>query len=103
FLPCIAAGVVVTVAFVRAGPGLTAFLPGLWAVLFGLGNLAIGPYLPRRVTVIGLYYLAAGAFLLGRAVAEPTDSGWAVGGVFGAGHLAVALALYLSREARTDV
>jgi hypothetical protein len=102
FLPCVAAGAVVTVAFVRAGPALTAYLPGLWALLFGLGHLSLLPYLPRPVAAVGLYYLAAGAWLLSRA-SEPTWSGWSVGGVFGVGHLAVALTLSLSREHRDDV
>ncbi len=102
FLPCVAAGAVVTVAFAGSRPELIAFLPGLWAILFGLGNLAVGPYLPRSVVVIGLYYLAAGAWLLGWPP-EPTPSGWAVGGVFGVGHLASALVLCLNGERRDDV
>jgi hypothetical protein len=103
FLPCIAAGVVVTVALVRAGPGLTIFLPGLWAILFGLGHLSMAPFLPRPVAAVGLFYLAAGAWLLSGIDPAAPPSGWAVGGVFGVGHLAVALTLYLSREQRNDV
>ncbi len=102
FLPCVAAGALVTLAFVRAGPDLIVFLPGLWAILFSLGHLAMRPYLPPAVAAVGLFYMAAGAWLLGAASAELVRSGWVVGGVFGIGHLATALALHLSREERND-
>jgi hypothetical protein len=102
FLPCIAAGAIVTVAFAGSNPTLTAFLPGLWAILFGLGNLAVRPFLPRRIVVVGVFYLATGAWLLGWPP-EPTPSGWTVGGVFGIGHLASALVLFLDRERRDNV
>lgn len=103
FLPCLAAGIVVTVAFARAGPGLIPYLPGLWALLFALGVFALRPYLPRLVGWIGLFYLIAGAWLLGLPFENynsPSPGslpslppGWTVGGVFGVGHLALALIL----------
>jgi hypothetical protein len=102
FLPCVAAGALVTLAFVRAGTDLVVFLPGLWAILFSLGHLAMRPYLPSAVAAVGLFYLAAGAWLLGEANAELVRNGWMVGGVFGVGHLATALALHLSGEERND-
>jgi hypothetical protein len=75
-------------------------LPGLWAVVFGLGVFATRPYLPRAVGWVGLYYLTAGAFLLGRSPFAEL-SGWSVGGVFGLGQLATALVLYWNLE-RSD-
>jgi hypothetical protein len=101
-LPCLASGIVVTVAFVRGSPALISLLPGLWALLFGLGNLALRPYLPRPVAWIGLFYLAAGTGLLAWPP-EAVPHGWTVGGVFGVGHLAVALALSIHRERRDNV
>ena len=35
-------------------PELTAFLPGLWAVLFGLGVVAARPHLPPATGMVGL-------------------------------------------------
>lgn len=93
FLPCLVAGAAVTAGLLHAGPDHVPFLPGLWALLFGLGVLATRPYLPRAVGWIALFYLAAGALLLQRAVVAPGLSGWSVGGVFGIGHLATALVL----------
>jgi hypothetical protein len=98
FLPCVVAGAIVTMAFLRAGPGLTVFLPGLWAMLFGLGHLAMRPYLPRLVAMVGLFYLAAGAWLLGQVGAEAESCFREVGVVFGIGHLLCALTLHWSGE-----
>ena len=50
----VAAGAVVTVCLLRAGPGCTGWLPGLWAMLFGLGLVAARPYLPRHIGVVAL-------------------------------------------------
>jgi hypothetical protein len=93
FLPALLAGAAVTVGVCRAGPGLEYLLPGLWAILFGLGTVAARPHLPAGVWAVGVGYVAAGAALLCAADAAAGPSGWAVGGVFGVGHLATAAVL----------
>jgi hypothetical protein len=102
FLPCVVAGAVVTAGFLRGGVELIPYLPGVWAVLFGLGVVAVRPYLPRLIGLVGLFYLAAGTLLLYRAAGQPELSGWSVGGVFGLGHFATALVLH-RREDDADV
>jgi hypothetical protein len=99
FLPCLLAGVAVTVAVVRAAPDFVSFLPGLWAVLFGLGVVAARPHLPGGLWFVGLGYVLAGAAVLARAGVGAEPSGWAVGGVFGAGHLTTAVVLWAGRGA----
>jgi hypothetical protein len=64
----------------------------VWAVVFGLGVVAVRPHLPPAVGLIGLAYVLAGGLLLAWRPAEP--SGWSVGGVFGVGHLLTALVLH---------
>jgi hypothetical protein len=103
FLPCVVAGGAVTLLFQREGLQLVPFLPGLWAMFFGLGNIAARPYLPRAISVIGLFYLSAGTFLLWRATGTNDLSGWSVGGVFGLGHLATAWVLYQHQEISSHV
>ncbi len=98
FLPCIFVGAVVTAAFVRMGSSFVPCLPGLWAILFGLGLLSARPHLPSAVRWIGLFYLAAGCVLLAWATNHPEPSSWTVGGVFGPGHLAIAIALAVDRK-----
>ena len=93
FLPSLLAGAAVTVGVCRAGPELVSLLPGLWAVLFGLGIVAARPHLPAGVWWVGGGYVAAGAALLIAADPAAGPSGWAVGGVFGVGHLATAAVL----------
>lgn len=92
FAPCVAAGGVVTAAFAQGGPDLVWFLPGVWAVVFGLGVIAVRPHLLPAVGWVGLGYLVAGCALLLRPP-PPEFAGWAVGGVFGVGHLLTAVVL----------
>jgi hypothetical protein len=102
FLPCVVAGAVVTAAFVRIDPSSFPVLPGVWAILFGLGLISVRPYLPRAVGWVGLFYLAAGCILLVWEADHAAPSRWAVGGVFGPGHLATALALALGKREEVD-
>jgi hypothetical protein len=102
FLPCVLAGGLVTAAFVRGGPDLVGYLPGAWAVVFGLGVISARPYLPRGIGLVGLGYVLAGGALLARPAADPGQWGWAVGGVFGPGHLATAFVLWCDRARDSD-
>lgn len=102
FLPCVAAGGLITTALARSGSEAVAYLPGLWAVVFGLGLIAARPYLPKGVGLVGLGYIAAGGVLLARSVGSPELSGWSVGGVFGTGHLLAALVLWCDRPRDSD-
>jgi hypothetical protein len=95
--PCVAAGAVMTPCLLRGAAA--AWLPGLWATLFGLGLVAARPYLPRLVGAVALFYLAAGGLLLAHAADASTLSGWQVGLPFGFGHLLAALVLYRDRGA----
>ncbi len=101
FLPCVLAGGAVAAGFVRGGPDLVAFLPGVWAVVFGLGVVAARPFLPPGVALVGPFYLLAGCLLVGRPPAAE-QMGWAVSGVFGVGHLGTALALAGGRKEGCD-
>ena len=95
FLPCVLAGGLLTVALARTG-GFVPLLPGMWAVVFGLGVVAVRPHLPAAVGFIGLAYVLVGAMLLAWLPTDPP--GWCVGGVFGVGHLFTALALRSTKE-----
>ena len=99
FLPCVLAGALLTIALARTD-GFVPLLPGMWAVVFGLGVVSVRPHLPRAVGLIGLTYVLTGGILL--AWLPPEPSGWCVGGVFGAGHLATALALRSTKEYHDD-
>ncbi len=103
FLPCIAAGLCVTLALGRAGAGLVSYLPGVWAELFALGVFSARPYLPRATGWVGLFYLLAGGGLLFNPATDFGRAGWAVGLLFAVGQTATAAVLYRNRERETDV
>ncbi len=98
FVPSMLAGGMITWAFARTEA--TAYLPGLWALVFGLGVLAARPYLPRAIGWVCLWYLVCGCGLILRSSQGGGLAGWQVGGVFGLGHLASALVL--SRNVERD-
>jgi hypothetical protein len=99
FLPCVLAGGLLTLALARTDV-CAQLLPGTWAVVFGLGVVAVRPHLPRAVGFVGIGYVLTGGVLLAWQPAEP--SGWCVGGVFGAWHLVTALALWRGAEGSSD-
>jgi hypothetical protein len=92
FFPCVVVGAAVTAAVVRTSPDVIPMLPGVWAAVFGLGVIAARPFVPAGIGTIGVWYLLVGVALILEVAAVP--SAWAVGGVFGLGHLATAWVLW---------
>jgi hypothetical protein len=101
FMPCVAAGALVTAAIISQSPASAWMLPGLWSVLFSLGVFASYRLLPRAVFWVGVYYLAAGVALLSLAQGEMALAPWTMGATFGVGQLLSAAILYFTLE-RTD-
>lgn len=99
FLPCVLAGLLLTVALGSAAE-FVPLLPGLWAVAFGLGVIAVRPHLPPATGVVGLAYVLYGCALL--AWKPDAPPGWCVGGAFGVGHLAMAVVLRNQSKGSTD-
>ncbi len=95
FVPCLVAGAAVSLALPSVDPGLARLLPGLWALLFGLGVFASRPYLARATGWVALWFVVAGTALLAFPPQGWTRLGLAHGGVFGLGLLAAALVLHL--------
>ena len=78
FAPCILAGGAVTLGVARL-PDLVGLLPGLWAIIFGLGLVAARPYLPPAIGVVGFGYILAGTALTlfpGAGSATVSVDGW---------------------------
>jgi hypothetical protein len=102
FLPCLAAGGIVTFTIANSRPENMALLPGLWAICFGLGIFASIPFVTPAVIWVGLYYLGAGALALGCGQESFALSPWLMGGTFGVGQLLMAGVLAFA-EAKRDV
>ena len=101
FLPCVAAGGLLMIVLVRFAPDVLWMLPGLWAMLFGLGIFASWRVLPPAVIWVGMFYLIAGSLSLAWAQGDAAFSPWAMALPFGSGQLLAAAVLYWTLE-RTD-
>jgi hypothetical protein len=96
FLPCLLVGVIVTWFVAARMPNELGLLPGLWQLLFGLGNLAAHRLLPLPGVFIGIAYLATGTCCLWfeQSALDP----WAMGLPFAAGQLGLAAILWWHHE-----
>jgi len=96
FAPSILAGAIVTAFIALRLPGQIWLLPGMWQMLFGLGNLAAQQLLPMPARIVGLLFLASGAFCLwiGERALDP----WAMGLPFATGQLSLAAILWWHHE-----
>ena len=101
-LPCLVVGGLLTAVLATAAPAALWLLPGLWAILFGLGVLASRPVLPRAVEWVGLFYLLAGLASVGWSATHAPFSPWVMGLPFGLGQLAGAAVLYWTLEREAD-
>ena len=102
FLPCLAAGGLVTLAVARHAPEAGWMLPGLWQVLFSLGIFASCRLLPRPILGVAIFYLACGTLNLAAHTASSAYSPWGMALPFGVGQLATAIILYWHLERRDD-
>lgn len=99
-LPSLIAGAIATLAVMRLEPPQVAILPGLWAMLLGVGIFAARPYLPPACIWTALYYWTVGLLLLWGAGGADGVAPWAVGLTFGVGQLLAAFTLYWTLERR---
>jgi hypothetical protein len=81
FLPPLAAGSVVTLILYRAG--LTATLPGVWALIYGGAVITGGVLSVPLVPAMGACFMAAGAL----ALFFPTAGNYAMAASFGGLHI----------------
>ena len=96
FAPSLLVGAVVTWFVVDRIPHMLWLLPGLWQLLFGLGNLAAHRLLPTPAFAVGIMFVVTGAccLWLGPDALAP----WAMGVPFATGQLALAAILWWHHE-----
>lgn len=96
FAPALFAGAAITTFVWLKLPGLLWLLPGLWQILFGLGNLAAWRLLPRPTFVVGAFFLLSGTtcLWLGECALQP----WAMAVPFTIGQLVLSAILYWRLE-----
>jgi len=103
FFPCVAGGTFITIALVTTDPSGVRFLPGIWAVVYGLGIFSARPYFPRMIGVAALGFMLAGTALLLMADRGSSLHPWAMGLTFGIGQIATGLILYWNLERKNHV
>jgi len=103
FFPCVVGGSFITIALVAADPSAVRFLPGIWAVVYGLGIFSARPYFPRMIGIVALGFMLAGAALLLMAGRGSSLHPWAMGLTFGTGQIATGLILYWNLERKNHV
>jgi hypothetical protein len=101
FVPCVVGGLFFTVALRSQLEHCIGLMPGLWAVLYGLGLFSARPYLPRATGWVALYFLTAGVLLISFLPVTVMPTAWSVGGVFCVGQ--IGLAWVLHRNERREV
>ncbi len=96
FAPCLVVGAIVTWFVATRLAHHLWLLPGLWQLLFGLGNLAAHRLLPASAVSVGLLFAASGSCCLWfeQRALDP----WAMGLPFAAGQLALAAILWWNNE-----
>ena len=99
FWPAIVAGAVLTAALVEplmlASPPVTSLgiLPGMWALLYGVGVITAGAFSVRAVPLMGVLFLALGAVAL---FVPALDGDLMLGAGFGLFH--IGFGIYIARR-----
>ena len=103
FVPCLAAGSLLTIVLVRSAPASLWMLPGLWQILFSLGIFASCRLLPRATFGVALFYLVAGLACLTLSSRGWALNPWLMGIPFGAGQFFAAGILYRTLECHDEL
>jgi hypothetical protein len=99
FVPSLMAGGLLTLILVRFAQDALWLMPGVWAVLFGLGIFASRRLLPRGAGAVGFWYLFTGFCSIAVASESRWEfSAWHMAVMFGVGQLIAAGMLYWNLE-----
>lgn len=99
FVPCLVAGGLLTYAMLHSGGHTLWMLPGLWAVLFGLGVFSSRRVLPRGTFLVGAWYLLSGIIcIVSSSQRQSSPSPWEMALCFGVGQFLAAFILYWNLE-----
>jgi len=98
FLPCLIVGGMFTYVLGQVAWGTMWIVPGVWAILFGMGILASRQLLPSGTSFVGAFYLFCGLVSIAFAKNYSAFSPWAMGVPFGVGQAMAAGVLYWKLE-----
>jgi hypothetical protein len=98
FLPCLLVGGLFTYVLGNTAWGAMWIVPGVWAILFGMGILASRQLLPAATSFVGGFYLFCGLLSIALAKHGMLFSPLLMGVPFGAGQAMAAGILYWKLE-----
>jgi hypothetical protein len=101
-IPSLVAGGLVTLVICRFHLEMSVLLPGLWAIMLGLGVFASRRLLPKATAIVGGYYLMAGLFIIARCRGFEVFSPWVMGLTFGVGQSLAAGILWWTLERQAE-
>jgi hypothetical protein len=102
FAPSLTAGALLTWAIATTGSQHAALLPGLWAILLGLGIFASAIYLPATGLAVGAYYVLTGIVCVVWGNGDQALQPWTMTITFGVGQALAAGVLYRRHEAARE-
>ena len=94
FLPAGAAGAAFAAVVFQFSPETSWILPGLWAILVGIGIFPAARTLPRGTIFAGAWYFVSGCVVLMMAASENAVSPWFMGIPFAVGQFLLAGVIY---------
>jgi len=97
-IPALLSGLALTVVIAGAAPEVGWMLPGLWAMVYGLGVAASARFLPKLVSIVALYFVLCGLVCIALSARGWAYSPWLMGVSFGGGQMLTAAILYWSLE-----
>lgn len=101
FLPCVGAGLLLTVVLLRYVPMSSWMLPGMWQIIYSLGIFSSCRFLPKPMVAAGTWYLLTGLSCI--AIGSPRAfSPLAMAIPFAIGQLLVAAVLLLNKSETAD-
>jgi hypothetical protein len=100
-VPALLTGLMLTIVIGLYASEVGWMLPGLWAMVFGLGVAASARFLPRLLGLVAFYFVLSGLACVALSANGWVYSPWLMGFTFGFGQMLSAILLYWTLERRT--
>lgn len=97
-IPALLTGFALTVVIAGYAQEVGWILPGLWAIVFGLGVAASARFLPKLVMLVACYFVVCGLISIVLSTRGWAYSSWLMGVSFGGGQMLTAAVLYWALE-----
>lgn len=97
-IPALLTGFGLTLVIATYAQEIGWMLPGLWAIVFGLGVAASARFLPKPVMLVACYFVVCGLISIVLSTRGWAYSPWLMGVSFGGGQMLTAAILYWALE-----